>query len=237
MLQHIVNFVPINGLYLILQMKTNESLPLKVANQLKKDPLLKDAEIAVELYSHEVIVSGKVNKFFKKALACKIVSEITGIKSVIDRIEVQLINPDQFNDEIITKAIVEKFEKNFGNSYKNIEISIKNGHVTLEGTLKWKYQKMLATDCITYLEGIVSIQNNIAVGTVSEPIISEKDILAAIYKEKSIISDISVDVNGRKVIVAGNVPSTFQKNLIEKIVRSVPGVTEMESRLLLVKKI
>jgi osmotically-inducible protein OsmY len=216
-------------------MKSNESLQLKVANQLKKDPLLKDASIVVEICNRQAIVSGKVNKYFKKAMVCKLVKEVTEIINVVDHIEVSLLNGVHFSDEAITNAILEKFEKNLGCSYKNINLSVNDGHVVLEGPLKWQYQKLLATDCITYIEGIISIQNNITTGAAQEPLISEKDILAAIYKEELITSDINVDLNGRKVILTGNVSSSFQKKLVEKIVSELPGIKEIESKLVIQK--
>jgi len=217
-------------------MKSNESLQLKVTNQLKKDPLLKDVSIVVEICNGEAIVSGKVNKFFKKALVVKLIKDVSGIKNVIDNIEVSLINPEQYRDEDITNSIIEKFEKNLGCSYKNISISVKYGHVVLKGILKWQYQKLLATECISYIEGIISIQNNIITGSVSEPLIREKDILAAIYKEELITADINVNLNGRKVILTGNVPSAFQKNLVVKIVSELPGIQEIETKLVIEQK-
>lgn len=216
-------------------MKSNESLQLKVANQLKKDPLLKDAFIVVEICNNEASVSGKVNKYFKKALVCKLVKEVTGIKNIVDSIEVYLLNPGHFSDEAIANAIVEKFEKNLGSSYKNINLSIKEGHVVLEGILQWHYQKLLTTDCIAYIEGIVSIKNNIRISKIPEPLISEKDILAAIYKEELITADINVDLNGKKVILTGTVPSSFQKKLVEKIVSELPGIQEIETKLVIQK--
>ena len=217
-------------------MKSNESLQLKVASQLGTDPLLKDAEIVVDTYSREVIVKGAVNKFFKKALVCTVVKEVTGIKNITDCIAVVLSNPAAVSDIEIANAILEKFDKNFGNSYKNIEVNVKNGAVTLSGNLKWKYQKLLATECISYIEGIVSIQNNISTVAVPEPDISEKDILAAIYRDDSITSDITVDLNGRKVIISGEVTTAFRKKLVEKLVRDVPGVQEIDNQIQIVKK-
>lgn len=216
-------------------MKSDENLQLKVANLLKKDPLLKDAFIVVEIYNRQAIVSGNVNKYFKKAMVCKLVKDVTGIINIVDYIEVFLLNPGHFNDPAISNAISEKFEKNLGCSYKNISLSVKKGHVVLEGTLKWQYQKLLATECISYIEGIVSIQNNISTGVSTEPLISEKDILAAIYKEELITADINVDLNGRKVILTGNVSSAFQKKLVEKIVSELPGIQEIESKLIIQK--
>lgn len=212
-------------------MKSDEILNQKIVNQVKQDSLLRDADIIVQVYDREITISGKVNKFFKKALICNIARKISGIKNIIDKIEVVLTTPDQFNDAEIIKTISEKLEKNLGNSFKNIEISVSNGNVVLKGAIKWKYQKLLATECISYTDGIVSIQNDISINSQSEFSISEKDILAAIYKEETIQSEISINLSGKKVLLVGNVPTIFQKNLIEKIVHDLPGVDEIENRL------
>jgi len=217
-------------------MKSDESLQLKVAHQLEQDPLLREAQIVVAPGNDNIVVSGKVNKFFKKAMVCQLVRKTTGVKNITDQISVVVTNLTDFHDEDIEKAIAEKFEKNLGNSSKNITVTVSKGQVLLEGILKWKYQKILATECISYLDGIVSIQNDISTAAQTEPAVSEKDILAAIYKEDMIRSDISVDLVGRKVIVSGNVPTPFQKKLIGKIVREVPGVNEIDNRLLVVKR-
>lgn len=218
-------------------MKSNESLQLKVANQLRKDPLLKDTEIVVAICDQKVVVTGRVNKFFKKALVNKLVKEVSGIKNITDDVAVRLTNAKLFRDEDITLLIVEKFEKNFGSSYKNIDVGVKEGHVNLTGTLKWHYQKLLATDCISYIDGIVSIQNDISIGALPESILTEKDILAAIYKEDLVTSDVNVDLNGKKIILTGEVSSAFQKKIIEKIVCELPGIHKMESRLTIEKKL
>ncbi|WP_162127915.1 BON domain-containing protein [Flavobacterium phycosphaerae] len=212
-------------------MKSNESLPLKVANQLKKDALLKDVEIAVAISNREVLVTGKVDKFFKKELVCKLVKEVTGIKNVVDAIEVVIPEENQPQDKDIIASIAEKLEKNLGSSYKNIDVAVNAGHVVLDGILKWHYQILLATECIALIDGIVTIQNNITTGAVTELLLSEKDILAAIYKEKMITADITVDLNGRKVTLTGKVPTAAQKNLVEKIVTDLSGIEEVVSKL------
>jgi osmotically-inducible protein OsmY len=216
-------------------MKGDETLNQKIVNQVKQDALLRDAAIVVEICDREITISGNVNKFFKKALICTIARKTTGIKNITDKIMVVLTTSEKFHDAEITNTIAEKLEKNLGSSFKNIAISVTNGQVILKGDLKWKYQKLLATDCISYTDGIVSIQNDITVVSQSEFSVSEKDILAAIYKEEIIQSDISVKLSSKKVTLVGIVPSTFQKKLIEKIVYDLPGVNEIENRLQVVK--
>lgn len=215
-------------------MKSEEALNLKIIDQVKHDVLLRDAEIMVAISDQEVIISGTVNKFFKKALICSIARKTTRIKNIVDHIMVVLHG--DFNDIEITAEIAEKLEKNLGNSFKNVAISVKDGQVLLEGTLKWNYQKNLTTECISYVEGIVSIQNEIIIHTVSEFSISEKAILDAIYKEDLITSDIGVKLSGKKVTLHGNVSTSFQKKLIENTVSKLPGVGEIENCLQLLKK-
>lgn len=216
-------------------MQSDETLNLKIINQVKQDALLRDAAIVVQVCDREITISGNVNKFFKKALICTIARKTTGIKNIIDQMKVVLATSAKFHDAEITKTIAEKLEKNLGSSFKNIAISVTNGQVVLKGELKWKYQKLLATDCISYTDGIVSIQNEISIVSQSEFSVSEKDILAAIYKEEIIQTDISVNLSSKKVTLVGIVPSIFQKKLIEKIVHNLPGINEIENRLQVVK--
>ena len=215
-------------------MKSEEALNLKIIDQVKHDALLRDAEIVVTNSNQEIIISGTVNKFFKKALICGIASNVSNIKNIVDRVTVVLHG--EFSDLEITKEIAEKLEKNLGNSFKNVEISVKDGHVQLQGILKWNYQKNLATECISYIEGIVSIQNEIEIHSKSKFSISEKAILEAIYKEEMITSDIGVKLSGKTVTLLGTVATSFQKKLIENTVSKLPGVDVIDNCLQIFKK-
>ncbi len=217
-------------------MKSDDSLQLQVTQQIAADPLLRNSHISVQTHGYELVVSGSVNAFFKKALVCSTVRKLSGIKKIEDKIVVVTAHPGQHPDSEISQAIAEKFEKNFGSSHKNIEVTVNDGNVLLGGTLKWKYQKLLATDCIAYIDGIRSIQNNISTATEPEPSVTEKDVLAAIYSEELIQSDINIKLDSHTVVILGNVPTLFQKKLVEKIVRGVPGVNEIDNRLQVVKK-
>lgn len=217
-------------------MKSDESLQLQVTQQIAADPLLRNSHISVQTHGQELVVSGNVDKFFKKALVCSAVRKLSGIKKIEDKIVVVPANPGQHPDNELLQAIAGKFEKNFGTSHKNIEVAVNDGNVILGGSLKWKYQKLLATDCIAYIDGIRSIQNDISTATEPEPSVTEKDILAAIYSEELIQSNINISLDLHTVVILGNVPTLFQKKLVEKLVRGVPGVNEIDNKLQVVKK-
>lgn len=217
-------------------MKSDDNLQLKIAQHIKRDPLLRDVDVTVELVERQATITGKVNKFFKKGLLWNAVRKITGVKNISDQIQVRLSDSNQFLDSEIAAAINEKLKINLGNSFQNIVVSVRSGHVILEGTVNWKYQKILAFDCISYVDGIVSIQNNLTMGFRQPAFVNEKDVLAAIYSDESIASDIGVNINGRIVTVSGDVPTVFQKKLVEKLVRDMPDVESVENRLQVVKQ-
>lgn len=217
-------------------MKSHESLQLQVTQQIAADPILRNSHISVQTHGQELVVSGSVDQFFKKSLVCTSIRKLSGIKKITDKLTVVPAHPGQHPDHEISHAIAEKFEKNFGSSHQNIEVSVNDGNVILGGALKWKYQKLLATECIAYIDGITSIQNNISTATEPQPSVTEKDILAAIYSEELIQSNINVKLDLRTVVILGNVPTVFQRKLVEKIVRGVPGVKEIDNQLQVVKK-
>jgi hypothetical protein len=53
--------------------------------------------------------------------------------------------------------------------------------------------------------------------TEPEPSVTEKDILAAIYSEELIQSNINISLDLHTVAILGNVPTLFQKKLVEKL--------------------
>lgn len=222
-------------LKIILDMKSDLNLKKQIEKAFEASPLLVHCTINVEINQGVAILNGYVDKYCNKEIAKKIAKEVEGTKQAIDSLTVLLIK--KISDEEIESVIIEKFKKNFGAAHKDVKASVKEGYVWLDGRLNWKYQKELAVECISCIEGIKFIENNIFVPESTELQINEKDILAAIYGDHSIVSDIKVEIFGHKVILKGNVENVNQKNLVTRLVRSVEGVREVENFLTIKKLI
>jgi len=156
---------------------------------------------------------------------------VQGVKSITEKIAVKLNDSDKSSDRQIESDITERFMKNFGSSYKDIIIVVRDGNVLLEGQLKWKYQKDLAEECIFDVKGITGIENNILIPERPKSGINEKDVFASIYGNPSITTEIQVEILGNRVILKGKVHNIEQKNLVTRLVRNVPGVQEVENFL------
>lgn len=196
-----------------------------------ENSLLIHCEINVKVENGEAILSGYVDRYNKKEVAKKIAHEVEGIRLVTESLIVELNDSDIRNDSEIETAIHEKFSKNFGYAHTDVHVSVRNGYVSLEGRLAWKYQKDLAVECISSINGIKDINNNIFIPETAESLVNEKDVLAAIYSDRSITSDIKVEIFRYKVIVKGSIKNRNQKNLVTRLVRSVAGVNEVENFL------
>lgn len=213
------------------KMKTDKNIQRQIEKAIESNTLLLGANIDVAVENGEARLTGHVDKFCKKELAKKIVKEVEGVVAVSEQMLVILSEEDTISDSDIETIIFEKFKKNFGNAYRDIKVIVKDGHVWLEGQLKWKYQKELAGECIGCVDGIKQIENNITVPESISPAINEKDVLAAIYGDHTITTDIKVEILGNRVILKGSVENVNQKNLVTRLVRTVPGVKDIENFL------
>jgi osmotically-inducible protein OsmY len=212
-------------------MKSDLNIKLQIKKAIESNAQMDGATIEINVKNGEAYLSGYVNKFCKKGVVKKLAKEVEGVTKVNETIVVMLTDQDKVGDNELVATIAEKFIKNFGTAHTDIKVTVKDGYVWLDGQLKWKYQKDLAEECIACVDGVKWIENNIVVPESFVPGLNEKDILAAIYGDHSITSDIKVEILGQRVVIKGKVEDVNQKNLVTRLVRTVPGVTEIENFL------
>jgi osmotically-inducible protein OsmY len=218
-------------------METDTIIKQQIEKSVQSNAMLGGSEFNIVVQNGNAVLTGYADKYYKKEIARKIAKEVQGVKAVTEEIIIVLNDTEKCTDDEITFNITEKFRKNFGNSHKDIKIIVNDGHVWLEGLLKWKYQKDLAKECIQYIMGIKQIVNNISIPETQESTISEKDVFAAIYGDPSITTDIKIEIFGQRVILKGKVRNVEQKNLVTRLVRNVPRVKEIENFLTIEKRL
>lgn len=212
-------------------METDAIIKQQIEKAVESNIILRGSKFIIMVQDGNAVLTGHADKYSKKEIAKKIVKEVQGVKTVIEQITIELNENEKRSDNDIQSNITELFKKNFGNSHKYIKIIVNDGHVWLEGQLKWKYQKELAKDCILNILGIKQIENDISIPETLESVISEKDVFAAIYGDPSITTDIKIEIFGQRVILKGKVRNLEQKNLVTRLVRNVAGVKEIENFL------
>lgn len=76
-------------------------------------------------------------------------------------IEVKLGLRDKHEDSTIAEAIKEVLKHLSILDYENLDVKVDDGIVTLDGTLKWNYQRQAAEEYVRNVSGVRSVNNNI----------------------------------------------------------------------------
>jgi len=212
-------------------MKTNETLQKDVQDAMKWEPLLNQAQILVSAKDGIITLTGVVNDYAKKSLAENAAKNISGVKAVVEKIEIEFDSSFHKSDNEIAIEIVNNFNwRQLPND--KVKVKVEDGWVTLEGELHWNYQREIAKSAVIYVMGVKGITNNITLKSATHDEVEKKDIEDAYARNWSLHDqNIQVNVLGTKVVLSGTVSSLYQKEEAAQIAWNVPGVSVVDNQL------
>jgi len=197
-------------------MKRNEDLQKDVQDAIKWEPLLNAAEIGVIAKDGVITLTGTVDSYAKKSEAEKAAKSVTGVKAVVEQIEIRFGSYGKKNDTEIAEDILNAFASNW------------------EGELKWNFQKDAAKKSVNNLVGVIGVINNITIQPESHDEVEKKGIERALERNWSIgDQDIQVKVSGSKVTLNGTVHSFYERDEADRIAWNAPGVCIVDNELVI----
>jgi len=115
---------------------------------------------------------------------------------------------------------------------EKIQVKVEDGNVTLNGEVEWEFQRQSAKNVIRHLAGVRSVFNLISVKPKVTGSEVELKISAAFHRSATIdSSNISVSVQGNRVVLSGKVRSFAELDDAKNAAWSAPGVAFVESKL------
>ncbi len=213
-------------------MKTNENLQKDVQNAIKWEPLLNAAEIGVTAKDGVITLTGTVDSYAKKIEAEHAAKNVAGVTVVVEKIDIVYGTSSLTTDNEIAKEVLSALKWKWEVPSDKIKVKIEKGWVTLEGELKWNFQKEAAKSAIKNLTGVLGVSNDITIKSESQDAVEENLIRDAISRNWSFNNkDIHVKVDGTRVTLSGIVDSLYQKDEAARIAWNAPGVWSVDNEL------
>jgi len=140
---------------------------------------------------------------------------------------------EEINDIDITLEVRRRLQNDDGVSSEGIEVSAKNGIVTLKGSVEHLLARDRAVDIVATIKGIRSVINLLDVAPVArtDDQIRADVMLALLDNPATDLIEIDIAVSDGRVTLAGKVDSWQEEQLCVMAAKSVIGVKDLKSQI------
>ena len=213
-------------------MRFDSEIERDVKDELQWDPDLDASDIAVSVKSGVVSLTGYVRSFTDKYEAEAAAKRVAGVVGVANDLEVRVPSMDARPDPDIARDAVTAIKAQLPSSWENIKVVVKNGWVTLEGSVEWQYQKNTAETAVRRIKGVRGVINSITLRPRVKPDEIKRKIEDAFRRNAEVDANrIQVEGNGSEITLKGTVRSWIEREEAERVAWSAPGVTRVEDRI------
>jgi osmotically-inducible protein OsmY len=210
--------------YLLTIVKAHH-LEADISRRLLSNAALQASKIEVKVENGAAILRGPVHTYLQRRAAESIVKEIRGITSVVNELEVRLTIGDFRPDATLQRVVRDIFDCLALLPRDQIDATVRNGWVTLKGTVDCAFQQRLAEDAVAPIAGVRGIHNQIAV----VPRGSALTNLQATLRRRIGRRTIGVEVDGSRVRLTGNVRTCAERDGLADLAWCAPGVSAVEN--------
>jgi osmotically-inducible protein OsmY len=214
--------------------RTDEQIQTDVLEELKWDTRVRPNEIGVAVKDGIVTLTGWVDSYLKKMAAEEAAHRVPGVKAVANDIEVRLPGFAERTDTDLAAAVLNALRWDAAIPTGKVDVTVSQGWVTLKGEVEYAFQKRDAERAVRRLSGVKGVSNLIMVKPQVFPSDLKQQIERALVRNaETDARNITIEVEGSKIILRGTVRSYAEKQAAEETAWSAPGVTEVENRIVI----
>jgi osmotically-inducible protein OsmY len=213
-------------------MKSDSELQRDVLDEFETDASIDASQIGVTAKDGVITLTGSVTRYVDRMTAEDVAKSIAGVRAVANDIEVRISGAGERNDSEIASAALSALSWNTVIPEERIQLTVRDGWVTLEGDVDWPFQRDAARRAVSYLNGVKGVFNRIALKQKAGPEEIRVRIADAFRRHADVDAQhVRVEVQDGSVMLKGMVPTWFERTEAERIALASPGVTEVENHL------
>jgi osmotically-inducible protein OsmY len=213
-------------------MKSDRELQDEVIDALEWEPGVSAAQIGVTVSDGVITLRGSVSTLQKKLIAERAARHLVGVRAIANELEVSPPGGAAGSDPVIAEVAANALEWDSAVPDGAVKVTVRNGWVTLTGTVALPLEKSAAELAVRRLYGVRGVANAIVV----QPSVSAGDVKARIeaaLKCSAVIDSqrIGVEARSGEVVLTGAVRSLAERDDAERAAWAAPGVTKVVDRL------
>lgn len=213
--------------------KSDLEIQKEVLQELRWDTRVKPTEIGVEVDKGVVTLTGTVDSYAKKIAAREAAHRVFGARDVADDVRVKLPGTLKKTDTEIAKAVRLALEWDAFVNDVNVQTTVADGWVTLEGTVDSLREKDDAERAVRRLNFVVGVTDRLKVKkTKADAAELRRSIEKALERQaERDASRVHVQVDDGKIVLGGHVGAWGQRAAVLDAVRHAEGVQTVKDEL------
>jgi osmotically-inducible protein OsmY len=211
-------------------MRSDIDIKRDVEAELRWNPDIDATDIAVAVKNGVVTLSGFVRSYAQKFEAEQTTKRVNGVAAVANDIEVRLPVFNQRPDPEIARDAVAEIQNNLPYSSDHVRVVVRDGWVTLEGSVEWNYQRERAEQVVRRVRGVKGVTNLIELQPRVPPVEVKHKIEEAFRRSAELDANrITVETEGGVVTLRGTVRSWAERQEAERVAWATPGVVRVNN--------
>ncbi|SBT45572.1 BON domain-containing protein [Micromonospora auratinigra] len=214
--------------------RTDQDIQSDVLDELTWEPRVRPTEIGVTVTDGVVTLSGSVDSYAKKWAAERAAHRVRRVRAVANDLAVRIATSADKSDPEIATAAVRALEWDAFVPVEALDVTVADGWVTLHGEVEWEYQRRAAERSVGRLTGVRGVSNGITVRPdvrADGHELAERIVDALARNRAGEAEGISVRVHGDTAVLEGLVHSVPEREEIERVVWSAPGIREVHNHV------
>ncbi|MFE9205163.1 BON domain-containing protein [Micromonospora sp. NPDC007230] len=216
-------------------MRTDQDIQSDVLDELTWEPRVRPNEIGVTVTEGVVTLTGWVDSYAKKWAAERAAHRVLRVRAVANDLAVRIATSAEKSDPEIATAATRALEWDAFVPVETLDVTVTDGWVTLHGQVEWEYQRRAAERAVGRLTGVRGVSNGITVrpGTRTDARdLAERIVDALARNGATEVEGISVRIHGGdEAVLEGLVRSIPEREEIERVVWSAPGIREVHNHV------